>query len=162
MATLGLDSLVTAARYPGTKVLSSFHSLGALLLLKCSRRARAANAFPLGVDPGLGLALGLVALPKATHLTSYSYRVRRSSNVALLEGLGRRCRQVGLYRGEGGCNLDSHTIRHHGEEVPLEEHYVASRSQRTRSVLTIFAQDPPRPRWSTPTRMSPRPSRPER
>ncbi|MGH9004343.1 MAG: hypothetical protein ACRDYV_14560, partial [Acidimicrobiia bacterium] len=141
MATLGLDALVGAARYPGTKVLSSFHSLGSLLLLKCSRRGRAANAFPLGADPGLGLALGLVALPKATHLTSYSYRVRRSCNVALLEGLGRRCRQVGLYSGEGGFNLDFHTIRHHGEEVPLEEHYVASRSQRTRSVLTFFAQD---------------------
>ncbi|MGH9224981.1 MAG: hypothetical protein ACRD2W_14670 [Acidimicrobiales bacterium] len=141
MATLGLDALVSAARYPGTKVLSSFHSLASLLLLKCSRRGRAANAFPLGADPGLGLAAGLVALPKATHLTSYSYRVRRSSNVALLEGLGRRCRQVGLYSGEGGFNLDFHTIRHHGEEVPLEEHYVASRSQRTRSVLTFFAQD---------------------
>ncbi len=141
MATLGLDTLVAGARYPGTKVLSSFHSLASLLLLKCSRRGRAANAFPLGADPGLGLAAGLVALPKATHLTGYSYRVRRSSNVALLEGLGRRCAQIGLYSGEGGFNLDFHTIRHHGTEVPLEEHYVASRSQRTRSVLTFFAQD---------------------
>lgn len=110
MATLGLDSLVAGARYPGTKVLLSFHSLASLLLLKCSRRGRVANAFPLGADPGLGLALGLVALPKATHLTSYSYRVRRSSSVALLEGLGRWCRQVGLYGGEGGFNLDFHTI----------------------------------------------------
>jgi hypothetical protein len=141
MAELGLDTLVGAARYPGTKVLSSFHSLGSLLLLKASRRGRAANAFPLGADGGLGLALGLVALPKATHLTSYSYRVRRSSNVALLEALARRCRAIGLYSGEAGFNLDFHTIRHHGEEVPLEEHYVASRSQRTRSVLTFFAQD---------------------
>ena len=138
---LGLDELVSAARYPGTRVLSSFHSLASLLLLKASRRGRAANAFPLGADPGLGLAVGLVALPKATHLTSYSYRARRSSNVALLEGLARRCRQIGLYGGEGGFNLDFHTIRHHGEQVPLEEHYVVSRSQRTRSVLTFFAQE---------------------
>ena len=141
MAELGLDTLIGAARYPGTKTLSSFHSLASLLLLKASRRGRAANAFPLGADDGLGLALGLIALPKATHLTSYSYRVRRSSNIALLEGLARRCRDVGLYTGEGGFNLDFHTIRHHGTEVPLEEHYVASRSQRTRSVLTFFAQD---------------------
>jgi hypothetical protein len=96
----------------------------------------------LGADPGLGLALGLAAIPKATHLTSYSYRVKRSSNVALLEGLARRCRQIGLYSGEAGFNLDFHSIRHHGAEVPLEEQYVASRSQRTRSVLTFF----PRPR----------------
>src|SRR5665647_2282249 len=85
MAELGLDTLVGAAHYPGTTVLSAFHSLGSLLMLKCSRRGRVANAFPLGADPGLGLALGLAALPKATHLTSYSYRVRRASNVALLE-----------------------------------------------------------------------------
>jgi transposase len=141
MAELGLDTLVGAAHYPGTTVLSAFHSLGSLLMLKCSRRGRAANAFPLGADPGLGLALGLAALPKATHLTSYSYRVRRASNVALLEHLGRRCREVNLYNGAGGFNLDFHTIRHHGEQVPLEEHYVVSRSQRTRSVLTFFAQD---------------------
>ena len=141
MVELGLDQLVGAAHYPGTKALTSFHSLASLLLLKASRRGRAANAFPLGADPGLGLALGLVALPKATHLTSYSYRVRRSSNVALLQGLAKRCRQIGLYNGDGGFNLDFHTIRHHGEEVPLEEHYVVSRSQRTRSVLTFFAQD---------------------
>ncbi len=141
MAELGLDELVRAAHYPGTRALSSFHSLGSLLLLKASRRGRAANAFPLGADAGLGLALGLAAIPKATHLTSYSYRVRRASNVALLEGLAKRCRQIGLYTGEAGFNLDFHTIRHHGDEVPLEEHYVASRSQRTRSVLTFFAQD---------------------
>ncbi|MBA2237441.1 MAG: hypothetical protein H0W24_01885 [Lysobacter sp.] len=141
MASLGLDELVAGAGYPKTAVLNAFHSIGSLLLLKCSRRGRAANAFPLGADAGLGLALGLVAVPKATHLTSYSYRVRRTSNVALLEGLARRARQIGLYSGEAGFNLDFHSIRHHGTEVPLEKHYVPARSQRTRAVLTFFAQD---------------------
>ena len=37
--------------------------------------------------------------------------------------------------------MDFHAIRHHGDEVPLEKHYVPARSQRTRSVLTFFAQD---------------------
>ncbi|MDQ6838364.1 MAG: hypothetical protein M3137_08565, partial [Actinomycetota bacterium] len=143
LVELGIDALVAAAAYPGTTALSPFQSLASLLLLKCSRRGRAANGFPLGADPGLGLAASLVAIPKATHLTSYSYRVKRSSNVALLEGLARRCREVGLYSGEAGFNLDFHSIRHHGSEVPLEDHYVASRSQRTRSVLTFFAQDHP-------------------
>jgi hypothetical protein len=141
LVELGIEELVSEAHYPATKVLSSFASLVSLLLVKASRAGRAANAFPLGADPGLGLAVGLVAIPKATHLTSYSYRIKRSSNVALLEGLARRCREVGLYSGEAGFNLDFHSIRHHGAEVPLEEHYVASRSQRTRSVLTFFAQD---------------------
>jgi len=69
------------------------------------------------------------------------YRVKRSSNVSFLEGLARRCTEVGLYSGEAGFNLDFHAIRHHGGEVPLEKHYVPTRSQRTRSVLTFFAQD---------------------
>jgi transposase len=141
MAELGLDALVAGAGYPSTKALGPFASLGSLLLLKAARKARAANAFSLGDDLGLGPLLGLSALPKATHLTSYSYRVRRASNLALLEGLARRCREVGLYSGEAGFNLDFHAIRHYGEEVPLEEHYVPARSQRTRSVLTFFAQD---------------------
>jgi len=141
LVELGLDTLVGASRYPSTSVLSAFHSLGSLLLLKCSRRGRAANAFPLGADPGLGLTLGLSALPKATHLTSYSYRVRRSANLTLMQALVGRCREVGLYAGDAGFNLDFHAIRHHGEQVPLENHYVPTRSQRTRSVLTFFAQD---------------------
>ncbi|MFZ2057065.1 MAG: type II toxin-antitoxin system RelE/ParE family toxin [Acidimicrobiales bacterium] len=154
MVELGLDALVSTAHYPGTKVLSPFHSLDSLLMLKASRRGRAANAFPLGADPGLGLALGLVALPEATHLTSYSYRVERASNLALLEALARRCREVGRHSGEAGFNLDFHAIRHHGDEVPLEEHYVPARSQRTRAVLTFFAQDP-RPPASRPLRGRP-------
>jgi hypothetical protein len=141
LVELSVDTLIAAAAYPGTKVLSPFASLASLLLVKASRKGRAANAFPLGADPGLGLAVGLTAIPKATHLTSYSYRVKRSSNVALLEALARRCRDLRLYSGEAGFNLDFHAIRHHGDQVPLEEHYVASRSQRTRSVLTFFAQD---------------------
>jgi transposase len=141
MVELDLPTLLGGCHYPGTSVLSAFASIGSLLLLKCSRRGRAANAFPLGADPGLGLSLGLTALPKATHLTSYSYRVRRASNLALLEALSRRARKVGLYDGEAGFNLDFHAIRHVGEQAPLEEHYVPARSQRTRSVLTFFAQD---------------------
>jgi hypothetical protein len=142
LVALRFDELVGGARYPSTRVLSSFHSLGSLLLLKCSRHGRAANGFPLGADPGLGdNLLGLSALPRATHLTSYSYRVKRQANVALLEAISRRCSELDVYSGEAGFNLDVHTIRHHGDEVPLEEHYVPARSQRTRSVLTFFAQD---------------------
>jgi hypothetical protein len=79
--------------------------------------------------------------PQATHLTSYSYRVRRHSNEQLLAGLTRRLRELGLATGEEGFNLDFHAIRHHGEDTPLEKHYVPRRSQRTRAMLTFFAQD---------------------
>jgi hypothetical protein len=90
------------------------------------------------------LTLGLTALPKATHLGSYSYRVRRESNHKLLTGLVKALRGHGLATGEAGFNCDFHAIRHHGDPdlgAPLERHYVPKRSQRTRSVLTFFAQD---------------------
>ena len=138
---LGLPDLIASSNYPSTKVLSAWHSLGSLLLAKCARKARVSHTDALADDDALGLLLGLTALPKATHLTSYSYRARRSSNEQLLASVTRRLRELGLASGEEGFNLDFHAIRHHGQDTPLEKHYVPRRSQRTRAVLTFFAQD---------------------
>jgi hypothetical protein len=138
---LGLDELAGSCGYPSTKALDAWHSLGTLLLAKCARKPRVSHTHALADDEGLGLLLGLTALPKATHLTSYSYRVRRTSNEQLLTGVTRRLRELGLATGEQGFNLDFHAIRHHGQDTPLEKHYVPRRSQRTRAVLTFFAQD---------------------
>ena len=138
---LGLPDLIASCNYPSTKVLSAWHSLGSLLLAKCARKARVSHTDALADDDALGLLLGLTALPKATHLTSYSYRARRSSNERLLTGVTKRLRELGLASGEDGFNLDFHAIRHHGTDTPLEKHYVPRRSQRTRAVLTFFAQD---------------------
>jgi transposase len=141
MVTLGVPDLVRAGGYPATSALSAFHSVGSLLLAKCARRPRVSHVEALGADPGLGLLLGLTALPKATHLTSYSYRVRRESNRQLLAALVTRLREQGMATGQAGFNVDFHAIRHHGTDVPLDKHYVPKRSQRTRAVLTFFAQD---------------------
>ncbi|MCA1681058.1 MAG: hypothetical protein LC777_20015, partial [Actinobacteria bacterium] len=141
IAELGLSELAGSCAYPSTSVLSAWHSLGSLLLHKCARTPRASHAHALADDPGLALLMGLTALPKATHLTSYSYRVRRSSSEELLAAVTGRLRELGLATGAEGFNLDFHAIRHHGEDVPLEKHYVPARSQRTRAVLTFFAHD---------------------
>lgn len=138
---LGLADLAGSCGYPSTTVLSAWHSLGTLLLHKCARTPRASHAFALADDPGLALLMGLTALPKATHLTSYSYRARRASSEKLLAGVTGRLRELGLATGAEGFNLDFHAIRHHGTDVPLEKHYVPQRSQRIRAVLTFFAQD---------------------
>ena len=141
IAELGLSQLAGSCGYPSTTVLSAWHSLGSLLLHKCARTPRSSHAHALADDPGLALLMGLTALPKATHLGSYSYRVRRSSSEQLLAAVTGRLRELGLATGEDGFNLDFHAIRHHGTDVPLEKHYVPARSQRTRAVLTFFAQD---------------------
>jgi hypothetical protein len=141
IADLGIDRLVADADYPGTSQLSSWHSMSSLLLHKLARTPRHAHTTLLADDAGLGLAVGLTALPKATHLGTYSYRVRRAANEALLAGLAHRLVELGLATGEAGFDLDFHAIRHHGDDAPLERHYVPKRSQRTRSVLCFFAQD---------------------
>jgi hypothetical protein len=141
MTELGLSELAGSCGYPSTTVLGAWHSLGSLLLHKCARTPRASHAHALADDPGLAMLMGLTALPKATHLTSYSYRVRRSSSERLLAAVVGRLRELGLATGAEGFNLDFHAIRHHGQDVPLEKQYVPQRSQRTRAVLTFFAQD---------------------
>ena len=125
MAQLGMHELVRSAGYPSTRALSSWQSAGTLLLAKCARRPRVHHAGSLTDDEGLAFTLGLTSLPKATHLGTYSWRVRRESNHKLLAGF----------------NCDFHAIRHHGDDAVLEKHYVPRRSQRTRAVLTFFAQD---------------------
>jgi transposase len=141
MAEVGLHELVRAAGYPSTRALSSWQSVGTLLLAKCARKARVHHIGSLTDDEGLAFTLGLTALPKATHLGSYSWRVRRDSNQKLLAGLIAALRPLGLATGQDGFNCDFHAIRHHGQDTVLEKHYVPRRSQRTRAVLTFFAQD---------------------
>jgi hypothetical protein len=141
MADLGLPRLVRSAGYPSTRALSSWQSVGTLLLAKCARRARVHHIGSLTDDEGLAFSLGLTRLPKATHLGTYSWRIRRETNHKLLSGLVAALRPLGLATGEAGFNCDFHAIRHHGTEALLEKHYVPRRSQRTRAVLTFFAQD---------------------
>jgi len=137
----GLPDLIRQAGYPATEALTSWHSIGTLLLAKCARKPRVSHAGTLADDAGLAFALGLTALPKAMHLGTYSWRIRRDSNRALLTGLVKALRPLGLATGEAGFNCDFHAIRHHGDQAVLEKHYVPRRSQRTRAVLTFFAQD---------------------
>jgi hypothetical protein len=141
MTQVGLPDLVSSAGYPSTRDLSSWQSIGTLLLAKCARQLRVSHAGTLADDEGLAFTLGLTALPKATHLGTYSWRVRRESNQKLLTGLVKALRPLGLATGEQGFNCDFHAIRHHGDQAVLEKHYVPRRSQRTRAVLTFFAQD---------------------
>ena len=141
MAQLGMHELVRSAGYPSTRALSSWQPAGTLLLARCARRPRVHHAGSLTDDEGLAFTLGLTSLPKATHLGTYSWRVRRESNHKLLAGLVAALRPLGLATGEAGFNCDFHAIRHHGDDAVLEKHYVPRRSQRTRAVLTFFAQD---------------------
>jgi transposase len=140
LVELDVSGLVAAAGYPSTSQLQAVNSLLALLALKLYERRRRSHVQDVVHDSALGVFCGLTVLPKRTHLTGYSYRTTRVHNRALLGALVDRQRRVGLVGGES-FNLDFHAIMSFGEDEILDEHYVPRRSQRTRSVLTFFAQD---------------------
>jgi hypothetical protein len=140
LVALDLSALVAAAGYPGTRVIPATSSVLALLALKLVGVRRVSHVEDLATDPAAALFAGLTALPKATALTSYSYRLSHDKQRRFLAALDAAMLRVGL-AGGGDFDLDFHAVMHWGEDAALEKHYVPKRSQRTRSVLTFFAQD---------------------
>jgi transposase-like protein len=140
LVALDVSALVAAAGYPGTRWIEATRSILSLLALKLTGRRRVSHVEDLAADPGAALFAGLSALPKTTALTSYSYRLDHTRNRAFLAALSTAMLKLGLIDG-GDFDLDFHTVMHWGADAGLEKHYVPRRSQRTRSVLTFFAQD---------------------
>jgi hypothetical protein len=142
LIALDLPGLVDHAGYPGTRVLPAVSYLLSLLACKLTATRRVSHVDDLAADPGAGLFAGLAALPKATALTTYSYRLAHAQQAALLGALGKTMLASNLIADAGGdLDVDFHAIMHWGEDAGLDKHYVPTRSQRTRSVLTFFAQD---------------------
>lgn len=140
LVALDLPALVGAAGYPGTSAIPAVSSLLSLLALKLVGVRRVSHVDDLAADPAAGLFAGLVALPKATALTTYSYRLTHERQRRFLAALDGAMVAAGLADG-GDFDVDFHAVMHWGEDAALEKHYVPRRSQRTRSVLTFFAQD---------------------
>ena len=140
LVALDLPGVIAAAGYPGTRVIPAVSSVLSLLALKLVGVRRVSHVDDLAADPAAGLFAGLAALPKATALTTYSYRLSHERQRRFLAALDRQMLDSGLAEG-GDFDLDFHAVMHWGEDVALEKHYVPRRSQRTRSVLTFFAQD---------------------
>src|SRR5680860_955689 len=128
LLALDLPALVTAAGYPGTRVIPAINYLLSLLALKLTATRRVSHVEDLAADPGAALFAGLTALPKTTALTSYSYRLQHAKQAAFLSALDRATLKAGLATGEA-VNLDFHAVKHWGQDPALEKHYVPSRSQ---------------------------------
>jgi hypothetical protein len=142
LVSLDLPALVSAAGYPGTRVIPAVNWLLSLLALKLTRTRRVSHVDDLLTDPAAALFAGMAVLPKKSALTSYSYRLSHSHQQQFLAALDKQMISSGLASGEEAIfDLDFHAVMHWGRDPVLEKHYVPSRSQRARSVLTFFAQD---------------------
>ena len=140
LIALGIPDMITAAGYPSTPNIPALSYVLSLLALKLTATRRVSHVYDIAADPGAALFAALTALPKATALTTYSYRLQHRRQAAFLAALDKASLAAGLATGEA-LNLDFHAVMHWGEDAALERHYVPSRSQRTRSVLTFFAED---------------------
>jgi len=143
LIALDLPALVKRAGYPGTRVVPATSWLLSLLALKLTRTRRVSHVDDLLLsDPAVSLFAGLATLPKKTALTDYSYRTSHDNQRAFLAALDTKMIDGGLAAGEDAIfDLDFHAVMHWGHDPVLEKHYVPTRSQRARSVLTFFAQD---------------------
>jgi transposase len=142
LAALDLAGLVRKAGYPGTCVIPATCWLLSLLALKLTRTRRVSHVDDLLADPAAGLLAGLGTLPKKSALTSYSYRLAHDHQRGFLAALDQQLISAGLATSQEAIfDLDFHAVMHWGHDPALDKHYVPTRSQRARSVLTFFAQD---------------------
>ena len=143
LVELGLPDLVKRAGYPGTRVVPAASWLLSLLALKLTRTRRASHVDDLLLaDPAASLFAGLATLPKKSALTDYSYRTGHDHQRRFLAALDAKMVHAGLATAADAIfDLDFHAVMHWGHDPALEKHYVPTRSQRARSVLTFFAQD---------------------
>src|SRR5216683_1976668 len=94
------------------------------------------------ISPATPMFAGMAVLPKKSALTDYSYRLSHDHQQKFLAALDTQMIGAGLAaREEAVFDLDFHAVMHWGRDPVLEKHYVPTRSQRARSVLTFFAQD---------------------
>jgi transposase-like protein len=139
---LDLPGLARTAGYPGTSVIPAASWLLSLLALKLTGTRRVSHVDDLLTDPASALFAGLAILPKKSALTSYSYRLSHDHQRAFLAALDHKMIASGLATGQEAIfDLDFHAVMHWGHDPALEKHYLPTRSQRARSVLTFFAQD---------------------
>jgi transposase len=140
LADLRIDRLVEQAGYPGTRAIPALRYFLSLLSLKLLSRERISHVMDAVHDPGAALWCGLNVLPKTTALTTYSYRIHRSQNLAFLKLWNHALLKTGLLKGKS-FNLDFHAIAHFGDDSILEKNYVPRRSHSEKSVMTFLAQD---------------------
>jgi transposase len=142
LVALDLPGLVTSAGYPATTVIPATSWVLSLLALKLTNTRRVSHVDDLLGDPASALFAGLAILPKKSALADYSHRLTHDHQRRFLTALDRTMIRSGLATtDEAIFDLDFHAVMHWGQDPVLEKHYVPTRSQRTRSVLTFFAQD---------------------
>lgn len=140
LVRLNVDHLADCAHLPGSKMIPSKCALRAALALKLWSLERKSHIMALVADEGMGLFVGLNAIPKRSYLSEYSCRVGPRHTTKLLTAWHRQVAADNLFD-TSSFNLDFHSVPYYGEHPVIERHYVSMRSRRQPSVLAFLAQD---------------------
>jgi hypothetical protein len=140
LENLGIVKAIQKSGFPGTTEISDVQSVLSFLALKLMGGMRWSHDTKWNMDRALGLFAHLNVLPKATTLSTYSYRVTRDQNRNFLVQLSRIFRDEELENGE--FNLDFKAIPHWGDASVLERNWAGARSKAMKSILSLVVQDP--------------------
>jgi hypothetical protein len=140
LENLGIVKAIQKSGFPGTTEISDVQSVLSFLALKLMGGMRWSHDTKWNMDRALGLFAHLNVLPKATTLSTYSYRVTRAQNRNFLVQLSRIFRDEELENGE--FNLDFKAIPHWGDASVLERNWAGARSKAMKSILSLVVQDP--------------------
>jgi hypothetical protein len=140
LENLGIVKAIQKSGFPSTAEISDVQSILSFLALKLMGGMRWSHDTKWNTDRALGLFAHLNVLPKATTLSTYSYRVTRAQNRNFLVQLSRIFRDEELENGE--FNLDFKAIPHWGDASVLERNWAGARSKAMKSILSLVVQDP--------------------
>ena len=137
---IDLQSIVTAARLPGSKMIPAAQAVGSLLALKLIGAERKSHVMDLVMDQAIALFAGINVVPKRSYLAAYSSRLDHKACLRLMEAWWEQVERAGLAHGSS-FDLDFHSVPANSAEEPLEKHYVSSRSRSQKGILVFLARD---------------------
>jgi len=137
---LGIVKAIEKSGFPETSTISSISSVLSFIALKIIGNERLSHDTNWNMDRVLGFGANLNVLPKNGTLSTYSYRIQRSSNQKLLLELSKIFRNDELEEGE--FNLDYKAIPHWGDASVLKKNWSGSRNKAIKSILALIVQDP--------------------
>jgi len=132
--------VIKKSDFPETAEINAVQSVMSFLALKLTGCKRWSHDTAWNMDRALGFFAGLNVLPKATTLSTYSYRTQRSSNTKLLTSLSEIFKDDEIEENE--FNLDFKAIPHWGDESVLEKNWSGARSKSIKSLLALIVQSP--------------------
>jgi len=137
----GILSVIKNCFLPESNDIEATQAALSMLVLKLIGWERLSQINSFDSDNGLGIFAGLNLLPKASYITSWSYRM----NELECQDFQKKVIKIfdknyDFYKSKT-INLDFHTIPHYGEESELEKVWAGSKNKVIKGSNTFLAQD---------------------